>query len=196
MSVSLQSTVTIGQHLPWVNNTFDYMEKLVGLIPEDMLDWRPTDPNGHFMFSLAELAMHAADSRIMFARQLADSDSKEGYFSATDDDTADEDGQWRFKAHNGKESILEGLRRSRAELQPWLDLPVDQLHQPTPGTQKVYDRALEMMREKGDDTSALEARGPATINRVLFAVAAHEAGHRGTLQTLLRLQGVDARGEH
>jgi hypothetical protein len=46
------------------------------------------------------------------------------------------------------------------------------------------------------DTAAAELRGPATVNRVLFALCLHEAGHRSYLQTILRLQGVDARGDH
>ncbi len=52
------------------------------------------------------------------------------------------------------------------------------------------------MKEKGVDLSDMELRGPSTVNRVLFAVTAHESGHRGSLQTLLRMQGVDARGQH
>lgn len=196
MSIAATSAVTIGQHLPWVNTTLDYMEQLVTKIPDELLEWRPVDPNGHFCFSLAELAMHSADARLMFARQLSASEDKAGYFSVADDDTADEDNIWRFRPHGGLPAILDALKAARAELQPWLELPVDQLHQPTEGTRKVYDEFLAKLREKGEDTTALELRGPATINRVLFAVCTHEAGHRGALQTLLRLNGVDARGEH
>jgi hypothetical protein len=67
MSVAAQA-VTIGQHLPWVNMTLDYTESLLEKTPDELLDFRPVDPNGHFMFSIAELAMHCADTRRSVSR--------------------------------------------------------------------------------------------------------------------------------
>jgi hypothetical protein len=46
------------------------------------------------------------------------------------------------------------------------------------------------------DTADFERRGASTINRVLFALVVHECGHRGYLQTVMRVNGVDARGEY
>ncbi|MDQ3024086.1 MAG: DinB family protein, partial [bacterium] len=86
MSVATPA-VSIGQHLPWVNMTLDYTEQLVEKMPEELLDFRPVDPNGHYMFSLGEIAMHLADTRRMFARTLAGSESTEGYWTNWDEDT-------------------------------------------------------------------------------------------------------------
>src|SRR3954464_13294483 len=84
MSVATQA-VSIGQHLPWVNMTLDYTETLVAKIPDELLDFRPVDPNGHFFFSLAELAMHCADTRRMFANTLAGIESEEGMWTDWDE---------------------------------------------------------------------------------------------------------------
>jgi uncharacterized damage-inducible protein DinB len=195
MSAVQQSTVTIGQHLPWVNMTLDYTDRLVALIPDELLDWRPTDPNGHFFFSLAEIAMHVADTRIMWARQMAGNESEEGYWSIWDETETEPENFWRFHPYGSKQAILDSLARSREELNAWLNLPLEQLNSVPTGNQSNFDKSLEKMREKGVDTADTELRGAATINRTLFAVAAHEAGHRGTLQTLLRINGVDARGD-
>jgi hypothetical protein len=46
------------------------------------------------------------------------------------------------------------------------------------------------VKEQGIDTTRMEMRGAPGIFRVLMGVACHEAGHRGTLYTLLRLNGV------
>jgi len=198
MSVATSPAITIGQHLPWVNMTLDYTEQIVSKIPEDLLDFRPVDPNGHFMFSLAELAMHCADTRRMFARQLAGTESEEGMWTEWDENDAGSEMAmtWRFKPRGTKQEILDSLRTAREELQPWFELPLSSLMEATDGTRALFDQNLTKLRAKGVDVAEMELRGPSTINRVLFALTAHEAGHRGTLQTLARLQGVDARGEH
>lgn len=197
MSVATQA-VTIGQHLPWVNMTLDYTEHLVEKIPDELLDFRPVDPNGHFMFSLAEIAMHCADSRRMFANTLAGIESEEGFWTEWDEADAGNElaMAWKFKPRGTKQEILESLRSAREQLAPWLSLPLSSLNEATDGTRESFEKNLAKMREKGVDTAEVELRGPSTVNRVLFAVTAHESGHRGSLQTLLRLQGVDARGEH
>jgi uncharacterized damage-inducible protein DinB len=197
MSVATQA-VSIGQHLPWVNMTLDYTEQLVEKIPDELLDFRPVDPNGHYMFSLAEIAMHLADTRRMFAHTLSGDASEEGFWTEWDEnDSGNEMAmQWKFKPRGTKQEILDSLRSGREELNAWLSLPVSSLNESTDGTRESFNKNLEKMREKGADTSEVELRGPSTVNRVLFAVTAHESGHRGSLQTLLRLQGVDARGEH
>jgi hypothetical protein len=46
------------------------------------------------------------------------------------------------------------------------------------------------VKEQGIDTTQMEMREPPGIFRVLMGVACHEAGHRGTLYTLSRLNGV------
>ena len=182
---------TIGQALPWVNLTFDYTEQIAELIPEDMLDWRPEDPSGKWSFSLGEIAMHCADARLMFARQLSGNESTEGYWS----EGPGEDGVWPFKQRGSRQEILDSLKAAREELEPYLNQPVSAMSEQTEGTRAVFDKTLQQIKEAGRDTAEHELRGPANILRVVMAAACHEAGHRGALQTLLRQQGVNA-GSH
>jgi len=189
MDASPQSTpVTVYEALPWLGMTLDYTDKLVELLPEELLDTRPADPSGHFFFSFAELAMHIADARSMFARQLAGSDSEEGYWS----EGPGEDDVWQFKPHGGKQAIVASLAAAREELQPWGARPVSELLAESEGTRKVYQKYLDGCKEKGKEPDGgVLRRGPANIMRVLMGLSVHEAGHRGALQTLLRLHGVD-----
>jgi uncharacterized damage-inducible protein DinB len=200
MSVSVEQAITIGQHFPQVLSNLGYFDQLVEKIPEELLDWRPTDPNGHFQFSLSEIAMHVADTRLHFAANLNGTDASDEMWTISDADgaadTTDDRYRWVFKPRGGKEEILASLKRGTAAIEHWLSLPLDQLQQPTQGTRANFDKFIAAMVEKGEDTTPLELRGPATVNRTLFVLVAHEAGHRGTLQTLLRLNGVDARGDH
>jgi uncharacterized damage-inducible protein DinB len=196
MSVATAPAVTIGQHLPWVNMILDYTEKIFEKIPEELLDFRPVDPNGHYMFSLGEIAMHLADTRRMFARTLEGNESEDGYWTIWDENDTSDTMTWNFKPRGTKEEILASLRDARTELEPWLSKSLSELQESTEGTRASFEKNLAKMREKGVDTAEMELRGPSTINRVLFAVTAHESGHRGTLQTLARMQGVDARGDN
>lgn len=195
MDSSMQTApvMTIGDQLPWVSMTFDYMDKISALIPADKIDWRPEDPSGKWCFSLGELAMHSADARLMFARTLSGEDSEEGYWM---DYPKDDSGVWTRKREPGSlQEILDSLAAGRKALEPWLNMPYSELLSSTPGTQATFEKNLAKMREAGKDTADAERRGVTTINRVLMAAACHEAGHRGTLQTLLRQQGVNAGSE-
>jgi hypothetical protein len=113
MDIPTQVHQTIGDQMPWYGMTMDYTEKVCELIPEQLWDWRPEDPQGHFQASLGEIAMHCADERHGHAQMLS---------GETD---------------NGSPGIF----------------------------------------------------------RVLMGVACHEAGHRGTLYTLSRLNGVSLPAE-
>jgi uncharacterized damage-inducible protein DinB len=192
MDSNEQLEATIGQVLPWTAMTFDYTDKVAAMLTDDLRDWRPSDPAGKFFFSLGELVAHCADARRMFARQLAGDDSTDGYWS----DGPGEDGVWTFKDLPDAAALLLSLQSARRELQSWLDLPASRQGEQTSGTKAVFDRQLQLLREAGKDTAVAELRGPANINRVLFAAACHEAGHRSVLQTLLRMNGVAAGGEH
>lgn len=192
MDAASATQATIGQALPWTGMTFDYTEQIAEKLTDELRDWRPADPGGKFFFSLGELVAHCADARRMFARQLAGDDSAEDYWSTG----PDADGVWGFRELPGAAELLDSLKAARAELQHWLDLPADEQWNSTDGTRAVFEKHLQQLREKGLDTAESELRGPANINRVLFAAAVHESGHRGTLQTLLRMNGAAAGGEH
>ncbi len=70
MGTASQAQQTIGDQMPWYGITMDYTEKICELIPEELWDWRPADPQGHFQASLGEIAMHCADERHDHAQML------------------------------------------------------------------------------------------------------------------------------
>jgi hypothetical protein len=179
---------TVGIVLPWVNMTFDQTEQVSALIPEQLMEWRLPDPSGRWHFSLAEIVMHCADARRMFARQLSGSESTEGYWSTG---PAGDDGVWGFGPYPSREAVLESLKDARAEFQTFLDKPASCITEVTDGTQQIFQTAMAKLRERGESTGQAELRGPANIVRVLMAGIAHESGHRSSLQTLLRLHGIN-----
>jgi uncharacterized damage-inducible protein DinB len=189
MDAQPQAECSANDYLLWLGLTWDQTEKLAAAIPEELLDWRPTDPSGKFCFSLAEILMHITDSRLMFSTQLS-GEELEGQYWATSEGP-NEEGVWTFKAHGGKQALIDGLKGSRAKYQLWIDKPYSTLLDVPDGARKAYDSFLARLKEEGHDTAAMEKRGPASVVRVLMAVAAHEAGHRGTLQTLLRQHGIN-----
>jgi uncharacterized damage-inducible protein DinB len=189
MDAAAQAQLTVGGFLPWVSMILDYTDEIVALIPEDKLDRRMEDPSGAFCFSLGEIAMHMADARRMFARELSGAQSEEGYWS----DGPAEGGVWKFKPCESKQALLDSLAAARAELAPYTELSATSYTETTQGTRGSFERMLAAMREHGKDTAQAESRGPANIVRVLMAVVAHESGHRGSLQTLLRQQGINAK---
>jgi uncharacterized damage-inducible protein DinB len=190
MDSQTQREPTIREQLPWVKLTMDYMDRIAATIPEDQLDWRPEDPSGNFCFSLVEIVKHANDARIMFLSQLTGEEEPEGYWS----EGPGEDGSWKFSGHRDKAEVLERLNQSRAVAEEWLDKPASMLMETTPGTRKTFDSMIERLKEAGGPVDEWERRGPASVNRVLMALAVHEAGHRGALQTLLRQQGINVEG--
>ncbi len=178
---------TVGDALPWVRMTLDYTEQLAAAIPEELLDWRPTDPTGKFCFSLAEIVMHCADARRMFAGQLSGECHDDEFWSSGPNAA----GAWPFKERPDKAALLDSLSAVRALFKPYLERPAEELTAETAGTRAAYRKNMEALKEGGHDTAMLERAGVPNIVRVLFAVAAHEAGHRGSLQTLLRQHGVN-----
>ena len=188
MSASDKNAATVAACYPWVGLILDYTEEIAELVPEDKLEWRLPDPSGKWHFSLAEIIMHSADARIMFARQLSGNESTVGYWSTG----PGQDGVWSFRPYGSRQEILDSLKSARAELRPWLEQPVSAAMETTEGTRRLFGKALAGMKEKEQDTAAVELRGPANIVRVLMACIAHESGHRGTLQTLLRVHGINA----
>lgn len=191
MDSAKQASPTIGQVYPWFNMTFDYTDQICELIPDELLDWRYEDPSGKWTFSLAEQAMHCADARRMFARQLTGSDSDNGYWS----EGPNEEGVWAFREYGSKQAILDSLKTAREEINEALNLSADEALAVTEGTRMVFEKVLQQLKDSGMDTAAVELRGPANVLRVLMAAATHEAGHRGSMQTLLRIKGVNATHE-
>jgi uncharacterized damage-inducible protein DinB len=194
---ALQAQATLGDGLPWVNMTLDYSDRICSLIPEDLLDWRSPDPSGRFSFSLAEIAMHIADARRMFVGQLGGGADQSKYWAADEEGDEATNSGWNFKPYGSKQAILDSLKESRELLAEYTAWPMSRVLETTEGTRKSFDNFITQMQEQGKEEEIAKARlrGPASVMRVLMAVACHEAGHRGSLQTLLRQHGVNTGSE-
>lgn len=189
MDAQPQAECTINEYLMWLGLTWNYTDRIAAAIPDNLLDWRPADPSGKFCFSLAEIVMHIADARLMFSSQLTGDDVSQQYWATSEGPNAE--GVWTFKAYGSKQALLDSLKAGRDKYQPWLNMPYSALLEVPAGARKVFDGFIERMKADGQDTVEMEKRGPASVARVLSAVVAHEAAHRGALQTLLRQHGVN-----
>jgi uncharacterized damage-inducible protein DinB len=187
MDSQTQREPIIRDQLPWVTLTLDHTEKLAELIPEDELDWRPVDPSGKWSFSLVEIIKHVTDARIMYVGQLTGEEDSGNYWS----EPPGEDGSWKFGNHKDKAEVVSRLAEARKGVEEWLDKPASMLLEVTGGTTAAYNSIIEQIRKQGGPLEDYQRRGPANVNRVLMALAVHEAGHRGTLHALLRQKGIN-----
>jgi uncharacterized damage-inducible protein DinB len=113
-----QESLLISESLPSLNIT----DQLCALIPENLLEWRPTDPSGAFQFSLAEIAFHLADSRLQFAQQLSgtNTDKSEEHYMlqfSFEQPEFQKGAKWALQPYNGKTQMLDYLKAARAEFQ-------------------------------------------------------------------------------
>jgi uncharacterized damage-inducible protein DinB len=191
MDTASQAQQTIGDQMPWYGMTMEYTGKICELIPQQLWHWRPEDPQGHFQASLGEIAMHCADERHGYAHALSGKTDRDVFFTLS----PGKDGINKFREGVSKQDVLASLRAGRALLDSYAHLPADRLTEVTEGAKAAYKRQIASVKEQGIDTTRMEMRGAPGIFRVLMAVACHEAGHRGTLYTLLRLNGVSLPGE-
>ena len=187
MDSQTQSVPIIRDQLPWVTLTLDFTDKLAELIPEDELDWRPVDPSGKWSFSLVEIIKHVTDSRIMFIGQLNGDEDSGKYWS----EPPGEDGMWKFADHKDKAEVVTRLVEARRGIEEWLDKPASMLLEVTDGWRATFEMIIERVKAHDGPVEDYYRRGPANINRVLMALAVHEAGHRGTLHALLRQKGIN-----
>ncbi|MEZ5337053.1 MAG: DinB family protein [bacterium] len=164
----------------------DYTDKIAAVVTEELVDWRPGMPDGSYSFSVGEQLKHIADYRAYVAEML--SGEKAGYVRWAADYPG-RDQPWQFREGSLTE-ILERLQFSRSLIQPWLEQGFSTLLMPTEGTTQSYTQQLSALREKGENTAALEAAGPGSLASAILFLVAHENGHRSVLQTLLRLAGA------
>jgi hypothetical protein len=177
---------TIADQMPWYAMTMDYTERICERIPGELWNWRPADPQGHFQASPGEIAMHCADERHDHAQMLSGETDRSVFFTLS----PGTDGINQFREGVSKQDVLASLRAARALLDRYAGLPADRLTEVTEGAGVKYQQQIASLKEQGVDTTQMERRGTPGIFRVLMSVACHEAGHRGTLYTLLRLNGV------
>jgi uncharacterized damage-inducible protein DinB len=186
MTTASQPQQTIGDQMPWYGMTMDYTEKVCELITEELWRWRPENPQGSFQASLGEITMHCADERHFHAQLLSGTVDERVFFGRS----PDKDGIGTFREGVSREEALASLRAGRELLDKYARLPAERLMEVTEGAKTSYRRQIASAKEQAIDTTQMDMRGAPTIFRVLMAVACHEAGHRGTLYTLLRLNGV------
>lgn len=184
--------LSIGESLIWVNYMFSTTERVAAAIPPGLLDWRPAQAAGGVHFSLAEIAMHIADARRNFAAQETGADYSADYYcpawwSSTE---VGDDELYRFKPYGSKEQLLASLKQARQLYAPLLALPLSRMTDVTAGSRQAFDKMIAELAAQGVDTAPHLRHGPGTIVHGLLAVIAHESGHRGSLTTLLRLNGV------
>jgi uncharacterized damage-inducible protein DinB len=186
---AMQPALSIGDALPWVRMTLDYTDRLAGSIPENLLDWRSPDPSGAFSFSLGEIAAHTADARRMFVATLTGEKDESAYWSSGPKEPDYK--LWEFRSFTLPE-VIESLAASRALVEEWLARPASGMLEATDGTRESWEKMKAKLTEDGqaEELVKAELRGPATVLRIMMALAVHEAGHRGSLQTLLRQHGV------
>jgi len=190
MDAMAQSAVTVREHLLWLDITLNHTDKLAAAVPENLLDWRPADPSGKFSFSLAEIIMHVADARLMFSATLTGEEVAKDYWTTSETGPGD-DGVWPFREYGSKQALLDSLKTARAKYDAFIDQPYTALFDVPEGAKQAFEQQLKAMREYEIDTAGAEKRGPANVLRVLMGLVAHEAGHRGSLLTLLRQHGVN-----
>lgn len=194
MDTARQPVLLIGDALPWVRMTLDYTDKLAQQLPAELLHWRSPDPSGAFSFSLGEIVAHIADCRRMFIGQLEGAEVPEDLYWSEGPREPDYT-VWEFKPFT-RETLLDSLAAARMVVDEWLARPADGMYEPTPGTTEVWEKMKAKLSQDGnsEELARAELRGPASVVRVLMALAVHEAGHRGSLGTLLRQHGVALQG--
>ncbi|MCC7479312.1 hypothetical protein IT575_12770 [bacterium] len=184
------AALSVGDGLPIVALCLSGSERVCKLVDDSLWALRPADPSGRWSFSLGELVMHIADARWLFAGQLDGADYSPRYFVTNQ--PRDPGAIWTFRP-GAPEAALESLQDGRAAIQRWLEQPLEKLWQPTSGTEDFFHSYQQKLRAAGEEemAQAYARRGPASLARTLSGLVAHESGHRGSLQTLLRLQGAN-----
>jgi hypothetical protein len=184
---AVQPAQTVLEAVPWVKTLLDYTDKVVACIPENADTIRPTDPNGGWVMSAFEQALHIVDERWELAGTLTGQDHRDRMFLQEYGGTAK---PWRFKSATRAE-VLDSLAGSRQLVDEVLGWPQSVLAEPTDGTRAAFQQRLAAMREQGKDTAQAEAAGPSTLINLLLFLNAHEQGHRAVLQHMLRMHGVE-----
>jgi hypothetical protein len=187
MDAALAAEPSIGQSMPWAKIFLDYTDAVLGDLPDDdaALDYRPTDPQGAYVFSVREQAMHIADERLEALSWITGDAPDPGKFLLEYGGT-DKPWQWR----NGtRAEIIERAQQGRAALDAWLAKPRGTLFEVTDHIRSEFEKHNAKLLEGGKDISERLARGPAPVLNILLFVVAHEQSHRTVLQHMLRMQG-------
>ena len=165
----------------------DYTHRIAGYVTPELIDWRPDSPKGDYFFSIGEQLKHITDTRVYAVEMLS---GEKIDYKRWAGDYPGRDEAWQFR-DGSFEEIMERLEFSRQLVQPWIEMSFSAMLLPTEGTRRSYEEQLAGLKEKGEDTAMLEAKGPGTLASTILFLVAHENGHRAVLQTMLRLAGAD-----
>jgi uncharacterized damage-inducible protein DinB len=180
---------SIADALPYLAGNLKQTDAICARIPEAQLQYRPSDPQGNFNFSLAEIALHIADSRRNFISILSGENDPAALYTLTTPNNNNE-GQWTFKPIASHAELLAALASAHAVVDGWLQQPASLLLTTTEASQRRFASRIANLQRVGKDTNQAEREGPATVARILGFLVTHESGHRASLITLLRGLGV------
>lgn len=175
------------QVMPYAKLFLDYTDKVVAGLPEDEaeLDWRPTDAKGGYYFSLRERAIYISDMRFIVPAWIDGGDVSDKTFALS---YGGPDEPWTFKPTT-RAGILARNAEGRANVDSWLGRLTPEILGTSPTLEQEFEQQIAMFREKGEDTTARERRGPRRVIDLLLFLLAGEQRHMAVLQYMLRLRG-------
>lgn len=180
---------TIGGLLPWAKILLDYTDAVCNCVSVEHWNLRPKgEGEGEgYWFSLGELVMHLADSRREIIGNISGEIDREKLWCSKYGGTA---APWEWRS-GSREEVLASLAAGRALVEAWFERPGSEIAAPTESSAKQWKERLERMKAAGKDTAAVEAAGPQSVADCLTFLIGHEQSHRGVLQALLRLHGIE-----
>ena len=187
MSSQPATALTIANALPAYKWNTEFTDKVIGKLTPDTFGWRPETKDGSWHFSLGELAAHIVDAADMFLAQLTgDEIPDDAYFMKPPEDFKGGVAEWTPTREFTLDDVTAKLSSVRAKYADILAWPIEKAYQPTPGTENAW-KEFEKQAEEGKFPKEHLVNGPANPIRVIASVISHEAQHRGTLLTLLRV---------
>ncbi|MCC7477275.1 DinB family protein [bacterium] len=178
---------SIGGLLPWARILLDYTDAVCGCVTEEHWDMRPEGQGEGYWFSLGEFVMHLADSRREILGNISGEIEREKLWCSKYGGTS-EAWQWRS---GSRAEVLASLAEGRAMVDAWLARPASELGAATDASVSQWKARVEKIKAAGKDASAIEAAGPESVADCLMFLIGHEQSHRGALQALLRLHGLE-----
>jgi hypothetical protein len=182
--------LTVYQLIPWAKTFLQYTDDVLNALPEDeaLLDYRPEDPAGGYVFSIREQAMHIADTRHDALGWISGADTDKDDFCTEYGGTGQ---PWQWKSATRAE-ILARNAAGRAAVDAWFNRPGAALFESSPHMIAEFAKTNAKLQADGKDIAERLARGPGRVINALFFLVAHEQSHRTVLQHLLRMSGQQA----
>ncbi len=164
----------------------DQTDQVVAKLTDELAAWRPEMSDGSWHFSLGEIVAHIADAAYMFHGMLTGEDYDDTYFMKPPEDFEGGQVEWKVTREFNADDVKAHLKAVREKWVEVLAWPIEKAYEPTDATMKQF----EEMKEKDDSDEFHKAHlihGPSTALRVITTLVAHEAGHRSSMITLMRV---------